>query len=50
MTIFSRDTTILESEGAKKIETLRKCPLKLSIYVRDCAAVTHKNKCFKYLQ
>jgi len=37
----------LESDGEKrKIETLRKSPLKLSIYVRYCAA--YKNKCFIY--
>jgi len=33
----------LESEGAKKIETLRKSKLNLCIYVRDFAAFTHKN-------
>jgi len=40
----------LESEGGKKIETLRKSPLKLSIYVHDFAAFTHKNTCFIYLR
>jgi len=33
----------------KKIKTLRKSPLKLSIYVRSCAVLTHKNKCFIYI-
>jgi len=40
----------LESEVAKKIKTLRKSPLKLSIYVRNCAAFTHKNKSFIYVR
>jgi len=46
----------LESDDAKKIETLRKSPLNLCIYVQDCAALTkihvlyiYSRKCTKYL-
>jgi len=36
----------LKSEG---VCIICRSPLKLSIYVSDCAAFTHKNKCFIYL-
>jgi len=36
----------LEYEGAKKLKTMRKSPLKLSIYVHGCDAFTRKHICF----
>jgi len=41
---------LAEIQLFENLETLRKSPLKLFIYVRDCAAFTHKNKCHIYIK